>query len=438
MGERHSIADLKLNVPRFVKLLSSLVGEARRLQNRPPELIPTEDSAGDHIVAALEAHTVDHGGPLVVKRVSYVPGRGNIILEYPSHNEHASHISFVGAHMDVVYADEKNWSRDPFALTVDGDTLYGRGTTDCLGHCALLTDFFLQLAETKPKLNVHIVAVLIADEEAGSGCVGVEMLHKDGLLEKLKDGPVIWLDCADKQPNIGSGGVVGWRLTAVGKLVHSGFPHKGINAIELANDAMLSLQQQFYAHFPPHEREAEYGFECSSSFKPTYCHVPKNSINQIPAKCVLEGDIRLIPFYSILEAQRVIENAVKSLNDNLASVGGNRGPDAAYTHGEHKGSLQLEWTSPPIQGLACDLTSKGFTTLAQATEEVIGKVTPIADTGALPLVADLQRDGFDIQTIGFGVEDAYHADNEFARISDFKQGFQVMVRVVQLLNQGTP
>ena len=44
----------------------------------------------------------------------------------------------------------------------------------------------------------------------------------------------------------------------------------------------------------------------------------------------------LTPLVQILEAQRVIENAVKSLNDNLASVGGNRGPDAAYTHGEHK------------------------------------------------------------------------------------------------------
>jgi acetylornithine deacetylase/succinyl-diaminopimelate desuccinylase-like protein len=30
--------------------------------------------------------------------------------------------------------------------------------------------------------------------------------------------------------------------------------------------------------------------------------------------------------------------------------------------------------------------------------------------------------------------DAYHADNEFARLSDFEQGFQVLVRVIELVN----
>ena len=36
--------------------------------------------------------------------------------------------------MDVVPANPENWQRDPFKLTVEGDQLFGRGTTDCLGH----------------------------------------------------------------------------------------------------------------------------------------------------------------------------------------------------------------------------------------------------------------------------------------------------------------
>ena len=47
---------------------------------------------------------------------------------------------------------------------------------------------------------------------------------------------MIWLDCANKQPNVGSGGIVQWELKAIGKMGHSGFPHKAINAIELASD----------------------------------------------------------------------------------------------------------------------------------------------------------------------------------------------------------
>ena len=43
-----------------------------------------------------------------------------------------------------------------------GDKMYGCGTSDCLGHVALISDLFIQLAETKPKLKQSIVAVFIA------------------------------------------------------------------------------------------------------------------------------------------------------------------------------------------------------------------------------------------------------------------------------------
>ena len=71
-------------------------------------------------------------------------------------------MTFIGSHLDVVPADPDTWDRDPFKLTVEGDNLYGRGTTDCLGHVALITELFIQLAETKPHLKQKIVAVFIA------------------------------------------------------------------------------------------------------------------------------------------------------------------------------------------------------------------------------------------------------------------------------------
>ena len=48
-----------------------------------------------------------------------------------------------------------------------------------------------RLGETKPKLKSTVVAVFIANEEnsAISG-VGVDAMVKDGLLNKLKDGPL--------------------------------------------------------------------------------------------------------------------------------------------------------------------------------------------------------------------------------------------------------
>ena len=60
-----------------------------------------------------------------------------------------------------------------------GDKLYGRGTTDCLGHVALITDLFLQLAEKKPKLKFKVIAIFIAAWVMPVRCWGVSasVLH---------------------------------------------------------------------------------------------------------------------------------------------------------------------------------------------------------------------------------------------------------------------
>ena len=254
LSQMAELADWTLDSERFVTLLGKLVGEAESLQNQPPRYVPREDNAARHIIELLRPHTREHGGPLTLQHLSFVDGRGNLIIEYqhPSATSRTDVVSFVGSHLDVVYANPANWQRDPFKLSIEGDELHGRGTTDCLGHCALQTDLFLQLAAKRPVLGgLRVVGVLIANEEAGgdgASDVGVEALQKHGHLDSLSTGPVIWLDCANKQPNIGSGGVVGWELTATGVMFHSGFPHKAINAIELATDGMLSINQSFVSY----------------------------------------------------------------------------------------------------------------------------------------------------------------------------------------------
>jgi hypothetical protein len=39
---------------------------------------------------------------------------------------------------------------------------------------------------------------------------------KRGLLDKCKGGPLFWIDTADSQPCIGTGGIAAWQLTAHG------------------------------------------------------------------------------------------------------------------------------------------------------------------------------------------------------------------------------
>ncbi|KAJ7555592.1 hypothetical protein O6H91_05G046000 [Diphasiastrum complanatum] len=472
------VKDLQLQEDSFISLLSKLIGEAKYLQNNPPDLVPKEDRAARHVLEVLEPLSSDQGGPLLVDHVSYHEGRGNIIVEYPGTKE-GKVVSFVGCHMDVVTANPEDWEFDPFSLSIDGDKLRGRGTTDCLGHVALVTELMRLLGTTKPKLKTTVVAVFIANEENSSvRGVGVDALVEEGRLDKLKSGPLFWIDTADKQPCIGTGGMIAWKLRATGKLFHSGLPHKAINPLELCMEALKEIQSRFYKDFPPHVMEARYGFATPSTMKPTQWTYPGGGINQIPGECTISGDCSrywdlwemcrtmsqslgtmsrsardrtqsdaltsipttisdwITPFYSVSDVAKKISRYVDDINVNIENLD-TRGPVSNYHLPEEglRGRLTIEFDDMMLEGVACNLDSLGYHALCKATEEVIGVVKPYSITGSLPLIRDLQDNGFDVQTAGYGVMATYHAKNEYCLLSDFKQGFEVLTSIITQLNE---
>ncbi|KAK9144498.1 hypothetical protein Sjap_004401 [Stephania japonica] len=389
----------------YVALLSKLIGEAKFVQNNPPDLIPQEDRVGKHVLDVLLPYsTSSGGGPLVLKHISYAEGRGNIIVEYPGSADEDKVVSFVGSHMDVVPADPNQWNFDPFSLSIDGDELRGRGTTDCLGHVALLTELMKRLAEKKPKLKSSVVAVFIVNEENSTiPGIGVEQLAEDGYLDNLKEGPLYWIDTADKQPCIGTGGMISWTIKATGKLFHSGLPNKAINAMELMMEALKVIQSRFYEDFPPHPKEQVYKFETPSTMKPTQWSYPGGGITQIPGECTISGDVRLTPFYEINDVLKKVQGYVDDINANIEKLP-TRGPVSKYVLPDEnlRGKLTISFGAKPMAGIACDLDSHGYHVLSDATKEIIGYVKPYSITGSLPLVRDLQDQGYDVQLVGYG------------------------------------
>merc|ERR1711971_431662 len=99
-------------------------------------------------------------------------------------------------------------------MTQKGDRIYGRGSTDCLGHVALLTLFLRELEKARPKLDRDIIVLFIAGEEGAEVGVGVDKCMEDGKMVELKNGPVFWVDAADSQPCCGTCGALQWDLKA--------------------------------------------------------------------------------------------------------------------------------------------------------------------------------------------------------------------------------
>mmetsp|Transcript_21151 Transcript_21151/g.51760 ORF Transcript_21151/g.51760 Transcript_21151/m.51760 type:complete len:444 (+) Transcript_21151:69-1400(+) len=428
---------LKFEEKEFISLLTLLIGESKYVQNHEAQgLIPEEAKVAAHVKKHLEPYIKD--GSLVYEEYEYVKGRPNIKITYKGTDAKAT-IGIIGCHLDVVPANPEKWEVDPFKLTVKGDKLYGRGTTDCLGHVCLVTRLMAELGKNKPKLKRSVVALFIASEEGGGPGVGVDMVVKNNKIEELRNGPVYWCDSADSQPCLGTAGSIRWHLKVTGRIFHSGLPHKGINALELGMEALKELQERFYKAFPAHAQESKYGFMCPSTMKPTQMECSKNSLNQIPPNCVISGDIRLTPFYDIKEVYDKLESWIKDMNDNIEKLP-KRGPMSGYVlEGEEvdvkRGKLELEWGATldearHMEGVACNMEGNGFTAICDATESVKGKAKPYSITGSLPLVRTMQREGFDLQICGFGLSKAYHADNEYANLTHMKDAFKIMTRII--------
>lgn len=364
------------------------------------------------MLAAVAPYTKQHGGPLEVERISAVQGRGNIIMKYPGTSPNGEIVSFVGSHLDVVPASETSWDRYPFTLTQEGDKLYGRGTTDCLGHVALLTDFMISLAEKRIPLKHTVVVIFIANEENSSFTgIGVDYLMKEGYMDPLKNGPLFWIDSADSQPCIGTAGMMQWKLKATGKLFHSGLPHKGINAIDFGIDAIHYIKVRFFQDFPKHPLEDEYNFATQSTLKATQIATTPGALNQLPGEVVIQGDVRLTPFYDVNDVRKRIESYVSEINadPSIVETPDIHGPHSKYTldDGAVVGKLELTWIFEGENGIAVNIKSKGFNALSQATEEVLGSVKAYSIGGSLPLVRELQQEGFDVQISGYGLSSRY-------------------------------
>merc|ERR1719160_2239183 len=135
----------------------------------------------------LKPYSKEQGGPLMIEHIEYVKGRGNmkITIPCPTYPE-GRYMGFVGSHMDVVPANPEEWEVDPFTLTIKDDKLYGRGTTDCLGHIGLITRMIAQICESKIKLKRNVIVVFIAAEEGGELGVGVDKLVECGKVDEQR------------------------------------------------------------------------------------------------------------------------------------------------------------------------------------------------------------------------------------------------------------
>ncbi len=227
----------------------------------------------------------------------------------------------LSGHMDVVPAQEPQWSADPFRLRVNGDKLFGRGTSDMKGFLAAALAIVPSLIALKPGRPIHLA--FSYDEEAG--CRGVP--HLIAALPSLCALPAAAVigEPSGLRPILAHKGKAAARAEVHGRSGHSSRPDLGLNAIHAmgrviaaANGAAAKLS----------------GGLLDPVFEPPYSTIQIGTIrggealNIIPESCIVEIEARAIAGESPAALLEPVRAALESLR--AEGFGSSWQPIASY------------------------------------------------------------------------------------------------------------
>lgn len=230
-----------------------------------------------------------------LRNYGFTPRReANNVWVIDPHFDEQKPTLLLNAHIDTVKPVD-SWRRDPFAPTIEGDTLYGLGSNDCGGGlCSLLQTFRMLTEKTQ---NYNLIYLASAEEEVSG---------KDGISRALPLLPKIDLAIVGEptgmQPAVAEKGLMVLDVIAHGKSGHAA-RNEGVNAIYEALDDMLWIR--------------DYKFQKVSPFlgptKMTLTVVNAGTQhNVIPDKCTMLVDIRTNEFYDNEEVYHFICQHLKS------------------------------------------------------------------------------------------------------------------------------
>ena len=257
---------------------------------------PLAEFLADRLVSAGvdEVELVESmpGRPSVAGRLRGTGGGKSIILN---------------GHLDI-YEMSPDWTRDPFTPSVEDGRIYGGGIADMKAATTAGLAALLRVAASgqRPRGDIIFQGVSCHFE----GGVGTRSLLEAGF---TADGAI----CGEPTDNtIGTvhRGAAYLKITTKGKQAHTSGKQHGLNAIETMEPILSALRK--FEHEMPYEPHLE---------------LPGGPIlnigtirggtkhNQVPDRCEITIDIRLLPSQDPYEVKAQVEQVIDHLRLNVDS-----------------------------------------------------------------------------------------------------------------------
>ena len=313
---------------------------------------PGNETRGAEFFAAI----FDAAG-IAYETAESAPGRGNIWARLHGGNQPALVLL---NHMDVVPADLRYWSANPFGGAIRDGYVYGRGALDMKGLGIVQLQAFLALHASGKRLNRDVIFVATADEEAG-GAYGAGwlvnnhpeifegvgyLLNEGGGGTVLGDDTVFNVELTQKVPlwlrlvahgNPGHGSspqvetAVTRALRAGNRLAGTRFEARVVPAVQAMFEGMAPYQNEAlsgrYADIGNAAQDPEF-MQYLQLTNPGHHALLRNTcsitgmqgsskINVVPAEASIELDCRLLPDQ---DPEEFIEQLALIVNDPNVTI----------------------------------------------------------------------------------------------------------------------
>lgn len=175
------------------------------------------------------------------------PGRQSVVYRIPGTDPDAPSLALV-PHLDVVPANPKGWSVDPFAAEISDGFVWGRGAIDMLNVTTAMAQAFRPYLTGDASMPGDLIFAAVADEE-NAGRYGAaplvddhwDLVGADYLLTEIaypsipgRNGPLYPVAVGEKGPY--------WtRLRTEGTPGHGSAPYGADNALEPLAEAVSRL-----------------------------------------------------------------------------------------------------------------------------------------------------------------------------------------------------
>lgn len=311
----------------------------------------------------------------------------------------------LNGHIDI-YELSQDWTRDPFAPVVEDGKVYGAGIADMKAGTSAALAALRRVAGHKRLRGDVIFQGVSCHFEGG---VGTRALCDAGFVGDAA------IDCEPSSNTIGIAhrGAAYLKITTRGRQAHTTYKHLGVNAIETMEPILAGLRAlESELPFEPHPQLRGAPILNIGTIEGGTKH------NQVPDRCVVTLDIRLLPSQDPYNVKAQVEAMIEGLRRDVDPR-----IDAIVEFSEH-------WLSGPRHAYEIDSQAPIVRALHNAVRGVTGSEPTYA---GVPFWCDLVGlKEYGVPGVNFGPGDPpYNFADEYVFEAQYLEAVNVYERLIQ-------